>query len=157
MVRERAKEEAKRAVVATKGTFDPTVLESETYAAWVENRVAAARASGLVVTQRQYADLTSRRDYKPGDRVRYVGPTRLEPSRSGANVPRPHGQPGTITKVARSAAGPVYTFMPDIDRETRAAADAGLRVEVLTLETARFLDFERVTDTDSDTDSAGDL
>jgi hypothetical protein len=125
--------------------FDPTVLQTDRYRRWVEARIEDARRRGELLTEQQYLDLRIGRVLRVGDRARYVGPTRLEPSPfSGKLITRPEGQLGTVTHVMGPPQRPIFSFMPDVPPDTRKAAADGLDVEVLRLETADWTLFERI-------------
>ena len=107
---------------------------------WINDRVAIASLRGWLLTDQQFRDMAAGRELRVGDRVRYVGPDRLEQSgTTGAYRSRPHGQEGTITAVA----GRSLVFQPDIAAATRAAAEH-MDIEVLRLETRDHRLFERI-------------
>jgi hypothetical protein len=112
------------------------------YDAWVESRIEDARKAKQLLTDQQFAD--QKRGLVVEDVVRYVGPTRLEPSpKTGRGVLRPTGQVGTITRVERTSTGWLYTFMPHVTAEARAYAETS-DLEVLTLTTNDWTLFERI-------------
>lgn len=131
--------------MSQKKEFDPRELESDVMRRWFESRVKLARQAKRLLTEQQHADVISRRELQVDDRVRYVGPTRLEVSpRTRRNILRPHGQTGHITRVERGAGGrPIFTFMPDIPKQTLDAAEA-MDIEILALITAEWTELERV-------------
>lgn len=122
-------------------------IEGPEYQKWIQDRVEAARAAGWLLSPQQAADIQVQRWLQEGDRVRFIGPSRMEKSpTTGRLVMRPTGQTGTVTSVTKNAWGQVTQFvvMPDIDRKTREAADAGMTIEVLTLTTNKWIEFERI-------------
>jgi hypothetical protein len=143
---------AKRSAQQEDGeSVDPMVIEKELsdprYQRWINDRIEMAKENGRLITPQQAADMKARRGFQEGDRVRYIGPTRLEKSpATGKLRERPSGQLGTINSVVQDTFGNVvqFTFMPDIDKQTREAAAQGLDVEVLQLVTAKWTEFERM-------------
>ena len=138
--------QSKRVAAADgKGEFNPAELESPAYRKWIQDRIDAARRDGRLLTDQQYADLMVHRELRVDDRVRYVGPERLETSpATGKQVLRPFGQTGLIIKVEFGAGRKIYTFLPHIPQNVRDAAAAGLDVEVLQLVTRAWQELERL-------------
>lgn len=126
--------------------LNPELLTDPRFGEWISGLMERKRRDKLLLTERQYADLAVGRVLEEGDRAVYVGPTRMEPSpKTGRNITRPHGQRGEIIKVEKKANGfTIFTFLQDIAKETRDAAEVGLDVEVLALQTAEWTELERV-------------
>lgn len=144
-IRQKVTDALQRKRDAQKKTFRPEELESPFYKQWIQNRVDDARRAKRLLTAQQYADYAARRDLRLDDPVRFVGESRLEPSRAtGKQVLRPHGQTGRISQVQRGVGGRlIFTFTPDIPKQTRDAA-VGLDIEVMQLVTAEWTDLERI-------------
>ena len=145
LIRQQVAEGLRAKRQAARQPFDPAELETPILQRWIQMRVALARKNRLLLTDQQFADMRSGRPFSSGDRARYVGPTRMERSpTTGRYVTRVQGQRGTITSVLRGREGqPLYTFMPDVPKETQALA-ATTDIEVMALTTADGLLFERV-------------
>lgn len=109
---ENAREAAKRGE-EYKRLCTPAVFNSQEYAQWMRMRIDSARKHGLLLTDRQWADLEER--VPLAGRARYVGPTRTEGTAFGPYV-REHGQLGEVT-VAETSDGWVATFRPDLPDE----------------------------------------
>lgn len=90
--------------------------QGDAFERWYETRIAALRAEGLLITERQEIDARRGRMLRAGDVCLYVGPQRLE-----ENYIRPTGQRGWIAEARRLPAQPndapwqgwSYTFEPD--------------------------------------------
>lgn len=122
-------------------------IEGPEYQKWIQDRIEAARRAGWLLSPQQAMDLQAQRWFREGDRVRFIAPSRLEQSPvTKRQILRSTGQEGTIMSVVKNVYGHVtqFTFMPDIDRQTRKAADAGMDIEVLTLTTNKWIEFERI-------------
>lgn len=150
-VRSEAYEELRVKRLSTNGgEYDERKIREEfsqpTYQRWVNDTVLETyRRQGLLLTEVQLRDLKAHRAVQEGDRLRYIGPSRLEPSqRTGKLIPRPTGQVGEVVSVQQSQGRRYFTFRQHIDRQTREAADAGLDVEVLDLLTDNWKEFERI-------------
>lgn len=89
---------------------------------WVDTQLRIAREAGLLLTERQHADLQAGRRFKVGDLARYVGPTRFENTDDDKYIERVHGQEGYIAE----AVDGVILFMP------HEAPKTGLRVREMT-------------------------
>jgi hypothetical protein len=131
-----------------KGEVDIQRVQAELadpkYSRWIEARIEDAKRAKRLVTERQLVDLRRRRELQVGDKVRYIGPQRLETSPvTGRGILRLTGQTGTITRVQKTGSRSVFSFMPDIDKKTREVAE-GMDVEVLELTTAEWIEFERL-------------
>jgi len=145
--RRRALSEAKQPDRQKLSRLDPAVYDTPEFHAWVSDAAARRRKAKLLLTERQFADMRAGRSLQEGDRVTFVGETRDETSRAtGRVVTRPHGQVGTIVRVDKTATVPIYLFLPDISQQTRDAAAAGLDIEVMTLETPWWTEFERIVE-----------
>jgi len=131
--------------MSQKKEFDPRELDTDVIRRWFDTRVKLAKRARRLLTEQQHADVISRRELQVDDRVRYVGPSRLEVSpRTGRQILRPHGQLGHVTQVQRGVGGrPIFTFMPDIPKQTLDAAEA-MNIEILSLVTAEWTELERV-------------
>ncbi len=122
------------------------MMETPEWQQWIAARVEDARKTRRLLTPIQAADFRAGRGLQEGDRVRYVGPTRLEPSRTTKRMlMRPHGQTGTVIKVFLNASGVLMEFevMPDITPEVRKAAEVS-DIEIMSIRTHAWIEFERI-------------
>jgi len=110
---------------------------------WVQRQVDVARKAQRLVTAQQLEDLRAKRLLQQGDKARYVGVRRLEPTSTGRNLIREPGQLGFITKAARGDDGRwTVTFRPS---SPKGAEDTNLElVELTVAEGAGLFDLERI-------------
>lgn len=85
---------------------------------WILNLIEKARKSHRLMTDIQLADWQMGRRLSPGDKVRYVGPSRNETTLNSFIVPRESGQSGFIKSVVdpskkEGAIGRLIEFVPD--------------------------------------------
>lgn len=81
------------------------------------------RDAGKLLTEQQYADLSARRVLRPGDLVRYIGPSQQEeatlPNGDLSRIFRKHGQLGHIEMDRQNRRSPdgssLLVFAPHID------------------------------------------
>lgn len=115
---EQLAEEAKKQGKEYKRKYSMAALKTAKYEKWTQDRIASARARGLLVTPQQLADIRGERRLEEGDRVRYIGPSELQKCRDNRTYLRQTGELGRITKAVR---GPnnlmIYTFLPDFPKE----------------------------------------
>lgn len=149
-IRSKAIEALKNKRRDEKGQIDQGRVESELadprYSEWIAARIEDARRGKRLVTEKQHQDLRARREFQEGDKVRYIGPTVMKTSQvTGKGIMWTTGMMGTITKVQRGFGGRlVFTFLPDIDKKTREAAENGLDIEVLETTSTDWIDYERI-------------
>lgn len=141
----RVREDEARAEEAKKKgeTYERKVFmehfDAPEYQQWIDNLVEKTRRNGLLVTTQQLADFKAARPLKQGDKVRYIGPQRLETTRAGKKYLRRTGQVGRITDVVQGQDGlPILTFRPDVPKEVQSAHGpdmfvAELQVKALTV------------------------
>lgn len=73
----------------------------------VKIQVEKAKEAGVLLTPQQGRDRDAKRVLQPGDRARYVGPTRIEDTQLGP-LERLTGQEGYVAEVH----GPTLKFVP---------------------------------------------
>lgn len=144
-IRSRVAESLYRKRKATNKDLKPGDVESELasaeYQKWIADRIEDARTQGRLLTLQQLRDVEARRIFQVGDTVRYVGANTANMSpATGRYVTLEKGQVGTISRAERNG---VFTFMPHVPRDVVAMAEA-VDIEVLTITTSRWMDFERV-------------
>jgi hypothetical protein len=111
---ERAKK-AKEAGVEFKRKYHMALFDTPEYKKWIDQRTEDMRRRGLLVTDRQLDDIRKGRRLEEGDKARYVGPDRLEPTRSGRQYTRKSGETGRIVQAVKGNDNLyIYTFMPDV-------------------------------------------
>lgn len=147
----RAAEAAGQAPPQRKYSF--ALLETPEYQRWVADVIAAKKKDGLLVTAQQLADIKARRRLRPQDRARFVGESRIEPTRAGRTYPRQHGETGIITEMLKRSDGKhIYTFMPD--PPPGALEPDGPEVFLAMLQvregTPGYFDLERIPEPESD-------
>lgn len=124
--------------------YDPNEVADARYESWIQDRIEEARRRRSLVTPQQYLDFAAGRVLRPGDRVRYIGPTKGETSRvTGNMIIRNTGQIGTIVKVEHKAGRPIFHFSPDVPKQTLELS-ASIDIEILTLATSEWTYFERL-------------
>lgn len=105
----RADEEAARAAAADgaeyKRRYDTKKFGTPEYEAWIQHCIRRTRTAGRLVTPQQLADLAAKRPLREGDRAKYVGLTRLEPTQSGRRYLREHGEVGRIVSAVKGSDG----------------------------------------------------
>lgn len=113
---------------------------------WIKRHIASAKKRDRLMTSAQLADWRLGRKLTVGDRARYIGPTRNEPTQSGLLVPREHGQTGFITNVMESRHARLITFHPDQAVAPLDTPDADKQLVDLQVRehTAGWLSLERV-------------
>lgn len=116
---------------------DPRVVER-----FIEQRIAAARAAGELMSDRQWADHKARRTFAVDDYAKYVGPDREEKV-GNRKILREQGQRGKIVDVTRQGRVLIFTFRPLADPLLK---DQELVELVVRQGTPGFLDIERMTD-----------
>lgn len=116
---------------ANRARVNPGVLER-----WISTVIRNVEKEGRLMTDRQLADFRAQRSFRAGDRARFIGRTRQEKLSATLEVPRPHGQVGTITSVRMDDSGKVFTFHPSgsdtdqvVDMEVREYTPGWLCLE----------------------------
>jgi len=98
--------------------YHPALIETAQYQKWIRDRIDSMRERGLLVTTRQLEDIQAKRPLREGDRVRYIGPTRIELTRDGRNYTRETGQEGRIVRAVKGSDTLYqYIFLPDYPKE----------------------------------------
>lgn len=133
---ERAESNLRAHQEQNKKPYDPALLKTPEYTAWVDDIAKRHRERGLLLTKQQLADL--KRPLRAGDKARYVGPTTIERTSTGAEIPRPTGQEGVIIEVSGNN---VITFQPIITQAQRETETGG---EIVRLVTKEWRLFERI-------------
>lgn len=150
MIRTRAIDALKDKRRNAEGEVDFTRVQTELsdprYTSWLASLIESAKKSRRLVTEQQLRDIRARREFQEGDRARYIGPTEMRTSQAtGKGVLWKTGMTGLITRTQRGNGGQLlFTFLPDIDMKTRAAAEDGLDVEVLEVTTNDWISYERI-------------
>lgn len=81
-------------------------------ARWGDRRIAAVKKQGRLMSDQQLADWRVGRKLIPGDRARYIGPSRNEHTQADLLVPRETGQVGIIIHATDEREGRIITFHP---------------------------------------------
>lgn len=111
---------------------------------WLSKLIDKARKASRLMTDQQLADWRIGRKLMPGDRAKYIGPTRKETTQAGIVVERANGQEGIITSVQEGKAR-IITFHP---MEAVAPETVGHDKQFVDLQvrehTKGWLDIERI-------------
>jgi len=141
-------EKAKREGRPFKRKYSMAQLDAPEYIRWTEQRLDDYRDRGLLVTEMQLADIKKGRALQEGDRVRFIGETRREETRSGRGYLRQHGETGRIVQAVKgSDTLHVYTYLPDFPKEALEATGPNALVVQLQVKesTQGYFMLERIT------------
>jgi hypothetical protein len=118
--------------------------EREQAEAWIVSLVEKARLSSHLMTETQYTDWTMGRRLAPGDRCKYIGPTRTEDV-DGRKYMRKHGQEGSIIRLEAGKDGNILVFSPAFSVPPVEGNGEPMYVSLVVREnTAGWLQLERI-------------
>lgn len=106
---------------------------------WVQQLIDKTRISGRLMTDQQFEDWQKHRDLKVGDRVQFVGPTRVERVTDLLNIERSNGQVLTVISVDKTGLITVAPIEPVMIGEDRHFINLQVRIN-----TKGWLDLERI-------------
>jgi hypothetical protein len=125
-------------------------LREPYYQKWAKTVVDKSRKAGLLITDRQKEDLDADRPLRRGDRVRFIGETRIEQTSDPQNrqYTRHTGEEGSVIEAIDSVDGFFYRIRPDAP--VQALQETGPTVFIadcrVLQNTPGYFEFERIPD-----------